>query len=125
MTIDLTGGEVKVDPISIDIDSDGDAGPSNTLLYDDNLASTHHIRRISVYRYMDNLLQDYSAPNNPDIDVEVFDCVTEGEEFIVNLVWIFLCSGFLFLTKILVGAFHCCRTPSNESNYHCCKKASV
>ncbi|KAJ7222050.1 hypothetical protein C8J57DRAFT_1536441 [Mycena rebaudengoi] len=85
VTIDLTGGEVKVDPISIDIDSDGDAGPSNTLLYDDNLASTHHIRRISVYRYMDNLLQDYSAPNNPDIDIEVFDCVTEGEKFIVNL----------------------------------------
>ncbi|KAJ7922264.1 hypothetical protein B0H13DRAFT_2317703 [Mycena leptocephala] len=44
VTIDLNGGEVKLDPIPVEIDCDGDAGPSNTLVYDNNLASTHHIR---------------------------------------------------------------------------------
>ncbi|KAJ7229373.1 hypothetical protein C8J57DRAFT_1251971 [Mycena rebaudengoi] len=57
---------------------------------------------ISVYRYMDNLLRDYSAPNNPDIDVEVFDCVTEGEKFIVNLAC-FTVVGHLQMNPITIA----------------------
>lgn len=87
VTIDLTrGGEVIIDSTPIEIDSEDGAGPANTLLFDDSITSQNYIGTFSLYRYIEGYLQDYSAPDNPEVDINVFDRQVQGEKFDVNLV---------------------------------------
>ncbi|KAJ7020268.1 hypothetical protein C8F04DRAFT_1318642 [Mycena alexandri] len=84
ITIDLTTTEPTLRAFS-PIDVDADSGPSNTIIYDDTLASKNIRRKMALYDYETGFCRDYRSPNTPDIQLMVFDNSVQGTKFTVHL----------------------------------------